>query len=230
MSTTIVLASRYDKQAALLASRWDAALLSPVDLSIPGWRYRAPGFDQGSVVAAGREIPNREIRGVLTLLPFVDQRDLEHVHPEDRAYVASEMSAFLLAWLSALRCPVINRPSPECLCGPGWRVEQWLRLALRLGIPVQPIQRDSGAALDTNPLDAGTVVTVVGDRCFCDADPILAANAARLAGAAGVELLEVRFTGPARGDRFVTANVCPDLSAAATADAVMDRFGELVAC
>ncbi len=57
------------------------------------------------------------------------------------AYVSAEMTAFLLSWLSGLDCPILNRPTPNCLSGPGWRQEQWIHLAARLGIPVDPVQR-----------------------------------------------------------------------------------------
>jgi hypothetical protein len=220
----IVIASRYDEVAAALAARWDAALLTPVDLSATGWRYYVAAPELGTAVGGGQRVPNSEIAGVLTRLPVVYEQELDHVDAEDRAYVACEMKAFLLAWLSALRCPVLNRPSPECLCGPAWRTEWWVGLAARLGIPVQPLRRDSTVGFVPDCAPSGAVVTVVGERCFGSVDSSVAEHARRLASAAAVDLLEVRFTGPDYGSRFVQANLCPDLSTPEVADAVLDRL------
>ena len=212
----IILASRYDQAARSLAERWaaqGAALLTAPDLSEPGWNFHAPARASGKAVAGGRVVANHEITGVLTRLAGVDPAELDHVAPEDSAYVASEMTAFLLAWLSTLECPILNRPEPECLCGPAWRAERWLRFAAGLGIPVQSVSRDSrnDSSSGFEPSSAG--VTVVGEQCFGFVDSSLANHARRLAAAAGVGLLEARFSSPERGGRFVGVNLCPDVSA-----------------
>lgn len=36
----------------------------------------------------------------------------------ERDYASAELYAFVWSWLSSLRCPVRNRPSPGCLAGP----------------------------------------------------------------------------------------------------------------
>jgi hypothetical protein len=43
--------------------------------------------------------------------------NLEDIAAEDQEYVSSELRAGFLAWLQSLRCPVINRPSPQTLLG-----------------------------------------------------------------------------------------------------------------
>ncbi len=227
----VVVASRYDEMAAALAARWDAALLTPVDLSAPGWRYFAADPGRGTAVAGDRLISNNQITGVLTRLPSISEQELDHVAAEDRAYVAAEMRAFLLAWLSALPCPVVNRPTPDCLCGPAWRTERWLALAGRLGIPVQPVGRDTTVEFAADWADEGAAVTVVGERCFGSVDSSLADHARRLASAAVVALLEVQFSGPQRGSRLVGVRLCPDLSSPEIADAALRCLQqEAVAC
>jgi hypothetical protein len=62
--------------------------------------------------------------------------DLTWVNPARGDFMAAEMTAFLLAWLEALECPVIPRPSPGCLCGRNWGWPHWAHLAHSLGIPV----------------------------------------------------------------------------------------------
>src|SRR6266545_2541670 len=116
----VVLASAADQVAFTLhdrLSRSDVAVLTPRDLSRPGWFYR-PGTRGSALVADGEEFGSEEIAALVTRLPWVSEFELPQIVEGDRAYVASEMGAFLIAWLSELACPVANRPSPSCLCGP----------------------------------------------------------------------------------------------------------------
>jgi hypothetical protein len=64
-------------------------------------------------------------------------------------------------------------------------------------------------------------VTVVGDRCVGAVEAGLADQARRLAAAAGVELLSVRFDGPELGSAFLGADPRPDVSAPDLADALL---------
>src|SRR5271170_1683143 len=148
----IILAGEQDEVARDLTRRWssfDGHLMTPKDLSQPGWRHR-PGFrnarlprgqkerpgepspdssDQDVAVVDGRTVSVERIDGVLTRLAGVYEWELAHIVPGDRAYVSAEMTAFLLSWLSELDCPILNRPTPTCLSGPGWRQEQWINFA-----------------------------------------------------------------------------------------------------
>ena len=74
--------------------------------------------DRGRLVAGGSVFPVSEVTGVLTRRPHVFEVELMQVAVEDRPFVAAEINAFLLAWLSSLRCPVINRPSGTCPLRP----------------------------------------------------------------------------------------------------------------
>jgi hypothetical protein len=229
----VILASRHDQAARSLADRWavqGAALLTAQDLSVPGWIFHTPARESGQAVAGGRVLTNQQITGVLTRLAGVDPGELDHVAPEDAAYVASEMTAFLLAWLSTLECPLLNRPAPECLCGPAWRAERWIRLAAGLGIPVQSLRRDSRDDAATAFELSSAAVTVVGDRCLGSVDSSLADHARRLAAAAGVGFVEVQFTSPARGGRFVRVNLCPDISTDDVAAVVFEYFAGTAVC
>ncbi len=224
----VIVANRSDRIAAACASRWareDVGVLTARDLSVAGWRQRPGQLDSGIAVIEGRLVPQREITGVLTLLPSVTKGELVHIAPADRAYVAAEMTAFLLFWLSGLRCPVLNRPTPMCLSGPGWRREQWVSAAAQAGIPVQPCHRHAvlGSAAD-QATTASTVVTVAGHSVIGNADSALRAHALRLARFAGVELLAGHFSSRHEDARFVTASTFPDLSDDSVADAVLDHL------
>lgn len=225
----VVVASRHDEVAQALVSRWkasDARLLTCEDLSGAGWRYGPGAPDLSTAVVGGRRVRCREITGVLTRLAGVPVSDLGHIASADRAYVAAEMTAFLMAWLSGLKCSVVNRPTPLCLSGPNWRPEQWTHAASALGIPARPVERHvARGSAEVSPTDGAsslTTVTVVGNRCFGTENEVLRGQARSLAKAASVSLLSVRFSD--RDSVFLGADGYPDLSTDEIADAVVEYF------
>jgi hypothetical protein len=226
----VIVASRYDSEAQALASRWgdhDAHVLSCQDLSVAGWRTCLPDRGASAAVIGGRVVSDGKITGVLTLLPCVMTQELPHIVPEDRAYVAAEMMAFLVSWLHGLTSPVLNRPTPVCLMGPNWRQEQWVHAAAQIGIPIHPICRRSGlnTALSVEAAAVSPVtITVVGDRWFGEADGLLAKHARRLAVTAGLDLLTVHFDGPEASARLLGADLRPDASSPEIADAILDTL------
>ena len=174
-----------------------------------------------------RPILSKRICGVLTRLTQVSEDDLPHIVPADRAYVASEMGAFLLAWLSALPCPILNRPTPVCLSGGWLRHEQWIHLAFRLGIPVAPLTqrvmfstRQGHATPRIRSLD----VTLIGQKVLGCKNAGLVAKAQALAGAAGVDFMTVRFSAAKSGAAFLDVNAWPDIAHDEIASAVLDYF------
>ena len=239
----IILASQEDASARLLAERWSthgAFLLSPANLSACGWQYDPLTPGANAAVFGRRSVQSSEITGVLTRLSWVVQDELMHIMPIDRAYVASEMNAFLLALLHGLACPLLNRPTPTSLAGPDWRKEQWVNCAARLGIPVHTAHRLArpsnvlstdlrtlNSELETsNSKPLTRTVTVVGDRCLGTGDEALVNCAQRLAAAAEVQLLAVHF-GDLNGEpRLFNADLFPDIDSTEIADAILNYFGE----
>jgi hypothetical protein len=237
----VVLAARHDRAAEALVRRWataEARLLTPDDLSRAGWRHQPSDPANSTAVVGGQRVAVCDISGVLTRLPAVTWRELAWIVPEDRRYVAQEMTAFLLSWLCGLECPVINVPTPTGLCGPSWRPERWRIVAAKLGINVTPLRRRASMvvrdAIFNATVDAylgsskrGCVpVTVIGDRCIGAADEALASQAWHLARAAGADILVVRFDGREADSCFVNADFWPDVSDGDVADAVFDLFAE----
>jgi hypothetical protein len=233
----IILASRWDSTADGMAATWahrSVGVLTPQDLCAAGWRqhvgWREHVGTDGSdptppnvAVVQRRQIPQQEITGVLTRLPWVTDGEIVEIAAQDRAYAAAEMTSFLLCWLSQLKCPVLNPPTPLCLSGPYWRAERWVHMAARAGIPVQPIGRDTREELpaDASPAPAAAV-TVVGRRIFGEADSALLSSTRRLAELANVALLTVRFSGAERGATFMGADTFPALDDAILSEAVLD--------
>jgi hypothetical protein len=248
----VILASQEDSSARLLAERWSAhgaLLLSPMDLSVCGWRYNPLTPEANAAMIGRRSVHCGEISGVLTRLPWILQDELLHITPIDRAYVASEMNAFLLTLLDGLTCPLLNRPTPTCLAGPDWRNEQWVNCAARLGIPVHPVARKAGPSIELAPRTPNsepqtpnpklqtpnsklqtTSVTVVGGHCFGTADETLTNCAQRLAAVAGVDLLAVHFKVVNGEPRLFSADLFPNVNSAEVADAILNYFGESRIC
>ncbi|BCL34255.1 hypothetical protein [Nostoc sp. MS1] len=228
----VIVASRHDKAAEALAVSWaahDATLLTAEDLSVAGWRHYLSSSVDSTVVVGGQAIATAKITGVLIRLPYLPEQELLHIVPEDRAYVATEMNAFLVSWLSGLQCPVLNRPTPTYLLGPNWRQQQWVYAAAQIGIPVRPVQRKAvlSTPIQTQVLEKPPVsVTVVGNRCVGQVDDKLATHAKRLARTANVELLTVQFTSREANAELINAELWADISHPEIADAILECFGD----
>lgn len=228
----VILSNQFDPIAEDLASQWAAighvvGRLTPRDLSVSGWRHHLGGKGPAFAVVEGRLISTEEITGLVTRMPSVFEHDLTELVPEDRAYVSAEMTAFLLSWLLALQCPVINRPTPICLAGPYWSPERWVKTAYDLRIPAVPFRRSIRVAETPQikvPAIGAVSLTVIGKRALGDAAPELACNAQRLAEAAGCDLLAVEFEGPQAGARFIGACPWPDLTRPKLANAVLGHL------
>lgn len=229
----LLLANRFDLAARTLVEDWqehDVRLVTCEDLSVPGWRHYVGGNPRAArAMIGGRPVFAEEITGVLTRLTYIWEQELVHIVADDRRYVAAEMSAFLMSWLSALHCPVLNRPVPGCLSGPYWRPEQWTGAAARADMRILPTHRRVRSGRDNSievvPLGP-TAVTVVGHRCFGEAAASLCAKARRLADIAQVDLLCVHFSGRAEGAYFAGADLFPPITAADVREAVINYFSE----
>lgn len=229
----LVLASRYDVPARKLVQRWaehGAALVTPDDLCAPGWRYDDGPAEDLRAVAGDVPLRAADLHGVYVRLPAVTEAELPLIRGEERAYVAAELTAFLLAWLTRLPCPVINRPRANSLAGPAWRPEQWLHAATREGLPVIPLSRSTSEPGTYAPSEAparpGMQVTVVGRTCLGDASPEGRESALRLARASEVEVLAVQLAGSWHAPAIAGAHVFPDPCDPAVADALLSLLLE----
>jgi hypothetical protein len=220
----VVVASGHDPRARSIVEHWGsqcAMTLTAEDLCMPGWQFTAPRPQNGMAVIGGKIVPDAEIEGILTLRPCIFAEELLSIAAAHRSYVAAELNAFLLAWLAARACPVLNRPTASCLAGPNWRPVQWTLAAARLGIPAQTRRCIAGRHAHSN-FEEAYEITAVGEQCFGCQDTILRTNTLRLARAAGVDLLSVRFS---RDEgRFLSANIWPQLTNAAVIVAVRESL------
>jgi hypothetical protein len=209
----LVIGSAFDDRPRRLVERWtrdnrDAILVTPADVSRPGWRLRCGQPAECCAAIAERTIAGDEIDGVVTSLAWIAPHELPHIDEDDREYVAQEIGAFLLAWLSELRCPVVDRPSPLSLAGCGRSSHEWAAIAARLGVPARPIW--------DGPT---TTVTVVGGRAVGDSD--LAPAAEMVAAAVARSLVTLRFSDVVEPPALVGADASPDVGNCEVADTLL---------
>ena len=221
----VVFAHTQDAQATALVERWapmNAKLLTVHDLSRPGWQHHFGGSGTEYAVVDGSRVETAAIRGVVTRLPCIQESDLSHITPQDRPYVAAEMTAFVKSWLSRLSCPVLNRPTASSLMGPSSNPERWMILAARCGLALATRPQALEAP---RPLPVATPVTVVGRRWFGSVDDSLGARCVDLATRADVTLLTVHFDGQGADARFLSAELCIDLTEPQILDALLEQLG-----
>jgi len=208
----VVLADRRDAgaRAFVEGSAGEAQLLTARDLSEPGWCHCPTGGEEHAVIG-GLSIAPREIAGVVTRIAGVAAETLRHIDPAERGFIAAEMNAFLLSWLSRLACPVVNRPSSGSLMGPAWSRERWLVEGCRAGF--EPCARMLPVPLPAASCETRTIV-LVGDACIGDASSGVSERARALAERAGVTLLGLCLD---EHDRLVAIEPWPDIARPETA-------------
>jgi hypothetical protein len=153
-----------------------------------------------------------EVRGILNRICGIPQAPLERLAPTDREYVGEELTAAIASWLSALPCPVLNRPTPALTCGI-WRAPaQWRWLAGQVGLPALPWRLASWDEPEPPIVGERAVALVVGGEVVGPVPPGHAAGYLALAQAAATPLLGVTLARDAYGDWAVDdATSIPDL-------------------
>lgn len=192
----IVLGSCLDSASAQLVAglaEWPAAgarLLSAEDLGRAGWAFDPADPGGGSLVAGGEILATTEVDAVLVRRPAVAAEELGWLAPPDRSYGAAELNAFLVCWLSALPCPVLNRPSPTSLAGPGWSQLHWRLAAGRVGFrwSAEPVAGATAAG-------TGRDVVVCGSSVHGALDSGEAGRARALSAQSGAALVGLRLHG-----------------------------------
>jgi len=228
----VVLAHAGDADARRLAASWprgEAVLLTPLDLTRPGWIVAHPGAP-GSFVAQGRRRATAAVRGAVVRLGTVDADELTPVVEADRAYAAAEVTALLAFWLRTLPRGPVNEPSPACLAGPAWSAVEWLTRAARAGLATGAIEVTVGASPvpPDGPAGRGSGgtrvrVTVVGERVLDSPAPeVLDGPLLALARTAGVGLMGADVAAAGGAWRLESVSLCPRLDRPAHREALAD--------
>jgi hypothetical protein len=214
----VVLGSSFDEEPFRLAQIWsshESAVVTPAHLSRPGWRLRLGRPGDAQAVIGDRAVRADELDAVVNLLPWITVHELPHIVEEDREYVASEMGAFLLAWLCQLECPVLDRPSGMSLAGCGRWPHEWRALAKRLNMAVNPSW--PGSTFE---------ITVVAGRAFSTEASVTTRQlegAETLARMANRSLVTMRFS--AADSALVEVASRPSVATPAVANAILGCLG-----
>ena len=104
-----------------------------------GWEYHHPDHEAGAVtLVGGVRVPPGDLTGVFNRLqwlappPFPDEAD--------RNYASSELFAYAIAWLTSLRCPVINPASPQGVSGASRSSSEILCIAESAGLSARQMR------------------------------------------------------------------------------------------
>jgi hypothetical protein len=201
------------------------------------WEHRIDSSGTASVaieLGDGRKVCSRDRVGVLNRLSFVPTARFDQVAGIDRDYAVQEMNALFMSWLHALPGPMVNRPSPQGLCG-SWRHRSvWAAMAHKAGLAIQPYKQscrdDPDAQWNCSQSDAGATVFAVGERVVAPGwMPAEVSNGCRrLAAAAGVSMLGIEFV-PGRDGRFEVAGATPLPDLTRGGEPLIDALQELLA-
>ena len=226
----LVLCDANDASATLVFQALRARGIAPLELITADalalaeeWEHRIEG-DAASVrvrLGDGRTFEGGALRGVLNRLFTAPTWHWRAAAKADQEYVQQELIAFFLSWLNALPCPVINRPTPQGLCGR-WRSEaEWVCLAQRAGLPVAPYRASSLDRIDemrgekrllVPGASTRSVIVVNGTVAGTSVPDELKDACAAFAKEAETELIGLDFIDGAAGPwTFVGANPMPDL-------------------
>src|SRR4029450_746262 len=74
----------------------------------PGWRWPVASPEPARWVVDGRVVDDHEVTGVFVRRTHVYPEELVSTHPDDRAYLAAESTAFLIFVLSRTAARVVN--------------------------------------------------------------------------------------------------------------------------
>jgi hypothetical protein len=117
------------------------------------WRHQldSEGCASTLVFSDGRRVTADGLWAVLNRLREVRPAHFYVSAPEDLEYALMETHALWLSWLHSLRCPVLNRPTPQGLSGSGRSHVEWLCLAYRAGLPIRGYELSTEVRMASNP-------------------------------------------------------------------------------
>jgi hypothetical protein len=170
----------------------------------PGGPYTKLELDDG------RAFTSSEMRGVLNRLAFAPESAISSAVDGDRDYAGMEFGAFHLSWIHALP-RVINRPTPQGLCGRWRHPSEWAFLAAQAGFKTRRYHSSGSGSAD--PASDLLHVIVLRDVLYGPAVPEEQRTSCRnLARSSGTDLLGIDLSQRDDGWTFVHATPLPDLT------------------
>jgi len=181
----VVVGSSHDSVATDLVASWpQAALCSAEDLVRPGWVWRHGQSASRTWIVNASRVSDDEVTGVFVRRPTVYPEELMTTHPADRAFLASEIHAFLTFVLATTSARVVNPVIEGAFGEEALRPHRWSAAALELGISIRPLRVTSEPRRRTTYRTSQ--VEVVGDEVFGDAPRRLLDSSRWLAQALGI--------------------------------------------
>ena len=219
----VVVASELDSDAEKLATTWpgqEAVLLTPRDLCTRGWTIELGRFNEGSFVASGTKHAIREVDGAIILFPCVYEHELFGIEKSDRRYVCAELVAHLVYFLSNLPCPILGKPTPECLNGPAWRQEQWALACRASGIRTELGTHARSPVASNDKMACVRTLSFIGEECVDSGDIELNKRVCQVASLARANLFQLGLRGSETDPIFHSAQLAPDLTNARVVTAI----------
>src|SRR6185369_1777074 len=200
------------------------------------WEHRvtADGASINLTLPDGRSIEGGSIKGALNRLIAVPS--LQVAHSPDGEYATQEFSALFLSWLYALPDLVINRATPQGLCGQWRQISEWVWLASRAGLPVPAFKQSSNdlineAVIERRLFPMGTptrtLIVINGTVCGADIPDVIRDGCARLSELSGTALLGVEFV-QNTDDHWLFASATPMPDMRYGGEELLDRLASIL--
>lgn len=172
----------------------------------------------------GRIIRSDLVQGVLNRLITVPAHHHLVAKTSEREYAFSELIAFFTSWIYSLPGPVLNRSTPQGLCGQWRHISEWVLMASEAGLPAPSYRQSTyhdidgmfGMATDgiLSPPDNSkkTIIVSGGYVAGTEAPQDIQEGCQKLAKTSGTELLGIEFVSGSEGPwTFSGATPLPDL-------------------
>ncbi len=190
------------------------------------WEHRV-GVDGAAIritLPTGDTVSSADIKGVLNRISTPALAHTRHAVKADGDYANSELTAFYLSWLHALPCPVLNRATPQGLCGRWRHNSEWVALAAAAGLQVLPYRQSCQDAEGRGyePLMAsdgkGKSVIVLNGKLFgAEVSQETERSCIRLAEMAGMDAMGITLAATSAGTHvFAGASTLPVLELGGT--------------
>lgn len=197
----------------------DAQIITPQELVYaPDMQHLLDGPEVYSAVTLKTHgmLDSASITGLVNRVDFLPDAHLVTVSPTDRTYMQQELLAIWSSWISALPCPVINRPTATSMVGPVYHPAIWHHYAAAVGLPVAQMTYNTDLPDPVTPVPLQSVIVCQG-TCYNALLPTdLFSACSELAAYVGLDMVELFFGSGTRGIVFSYASPIPDLSRATT--------------
>ena len=225
--SAIILCDITDSPALWVAAELQAlgtrcdVVLAPVLGAARRFEHRKDSNGRGEVVIDlpdGRRLSSEASVPILNRLMAAPLGRQRATGGEDFGYAMQEVFAMHLSWLYAWPATVINRPTPQGLCGNFRHPSAWAMLARNCGLAIEPWRQTSsdGPEMAWLPRGADARAFVVNGKVIAAPElPDSLSDACRLLGeASGTALLGIDFLRGENGAwRFAAASPYPILQA-----------------